>query len=159
VDLEEASSQSDKRDYRSRYRVVRTPTGCTRYENYTVFELQTSPRVRKSVSPWIHLHCHPRETSRKSRKARGTGLVLQRGIFVPPVIVVETGETGREISLSGMPVNDNGAVNGSSAIIDSLDSPFAANNDLFARTHRALTGFDAVLVDGDRRWKRAIGAP
>lgn len=31
-------------------------------------------------------------------------------------------EKGKEISLSGMPVNDNGAVNGSSTIINGLES-------------------------------------
>lgn len=35
--------------------------------------------------------------------------------------IFDKGETGREISLSGLPVNDNGAVNGSSTIINGLD--------------------------------------
>jgi len=50
--------------------------------------------------------------------------------------LVDKGETGREISLSSMPVNDNGAVNGSSTIINGLDRGgdplFIANNDPFA---------------------------
>lgn len=59
------------------------------------------------------------KTSWKSRKARRTRLVLQR-VFAPAIVVDRRNWKGNLIKRY-VPANDNGAVNGSSTIINGLD--------------------------------------
>lgn len=85
------------------------------------------------------------KTSWKSRKARRTRLVLQC-VFAPATVVDRRNWKGNLIKRY---VLANGAVNASSTIINGLDRrrcSFCRNNDLFARTRWALTGFQCHLL-------------
>lgn len=101
----------------------------TRYEIYMRSELQIRvPRAHHQRPP---LWCPGKVVKQGRRKGKHASFYS-----ADPAILVDKGETGREISLSSMPVNDNGAVNGSSTIINGLDRGgdplFTANNDPFA---------------------------